>query len=192
MNSAKRPRSSGRQHRPQHKMRRHRYKPASPNHPPSRRNRAKPRDQKTALRPGRYLRASFGVDKNTKKNTSESPQNKKAQTIGCGNSLYWRCPRGVGSYSHPRGLRKNQMHGQRTNIIITPINPPPARTEGKTVRGSSPRNFSHGESLGQSPPFVRCLKYDGALSIYASSSTAFFAGRLRQFPLEAAPAVISQ
>ena len=82
----------------------------------------------------------------------------------------------------------------------------------------SPRNPGHGESSGQSPriacsghetvssvpassstskpqnntPFARRLQYDGALSISASSSTACFARWLCQFPLEAAPGVISQ
>ena len=114
------------------------------------------------------------------------------------------------------------MHHQRTNIIITPHQHPPARTEGNIRDGFKPCTRvcatpamvnprvnplglrAQGMKLSllfsfllanqsqpqNNTPFARHLKYDSALSISASSSTARFARRLRQFPLEAAPRVI--
>ena len=106
--------------------------PASPHHP-NRRKGAKPRNRKQPeVRPGRYLGTPFGLEKND-----------------CGNSLYGGCPRGSGVIA-TWGLCKNQMHHQRTNIIITPHQPAPLPEQ----RMSRDGKITSRGTLSTEPPAV--------------------------------------
>ena len=100
-----------------------------------------------------------------------------------------------------KGEHKRRFQGLHTrtriNLRATPamvnprVNPLGSRAQGMKLSLLFPPLLANQSQPQNNTPFARRLQYDGALSISASSSTACFARRLCQFPLEAAPGVIS-
>ena len=192
--------------------------PVSPQYP-NRRKRAKTQKQKIARsKAGAVLGSTIQVGQKHRKTPPGALKTQKLKKMTAAIHFTGVTPEGSGVIA-TRGLCKNQMHHQHTNIIITPHQPPACQNRGEHKRRFQGLHTRTRINLRAAPamanpwvnplgsraqvmklsflfrprqpqnntPFARRLQYDGALSISASSSTACFAGRLCQFPLEAAP-----
>ena len=119
--------------------------PASPHHP-NRRKRAKPRNRKQPEHRSGWTK--------TQKHLPGALKTKQLEKLTAAIHFTGVIPGGSGVLA-TRGLCKNQMHHQRTNIIITPHQPPPpsARTEENIRDGFKACTRVRGSISAQTRPW---------------------------------------